>query len=47
MSEHLTVLDIIDKSTKYLNKRGVPNSKCDVEWIISQVTKRGKLELYF
>ena len=46
MSEHLTVLDIIDKSTKYLNKRGVPNSKCDVEWIISHVTKRGKLELY-
>ena len=46
MSEHLTLLDIIDRSTEYLNKKGVPNSKCDVEWIISHVTQKGKLELY-
>jgi release factor glutamine methyltransferase len=46
MSEHLTLLDIINRSTEYLNKKGVPNSKCDVEWIISHVTQKGKLELY-
>ena len=46
MSEHLTLLDIIDRSTEYLNKKGVPNSKCDVEWMISHVTKKKKLELY-
>ena len=46
MSERLTILDIIKRSTEYLEKKGVPNSKCDVEWIISHITKKGKLELY-
>ena len=46
MNEHLTLLDVINRSTEYLNKRGVTNSKGDVEWIISHVTQMGKLELY-
>jgi release factor glutamine methyltransferase len=46
MSEKLTILDIIERSTEYLDKKGVPNSKCDVEWIISHITQKGKLELY-
>ena len=46
MSEHLTLLDVIERSTEYLNKKGVTNSKCDVEWIISYITQMIKLELY-
>ena len=46
MSEHLTHLDILKKSTEYLTKKGIPNSKCDAEWMISHVTKKKKLELY-
>ena len=41
MSEHLTLLDVIERSTEYLNKKGVTNSKCDVEWIISYITQKG------
>jgi len=42
----LSFLDIINKSTEYLKKRGVPNPKCDVEWIVATVTNKKRVELY-
>ena len=47
MSDHIiSFLEIINLSTEYLRKRGVPNPKCDVEWIVSSVTKQKRVELY-
>ena len=42
----LSFLDIINRSTEYLKKRGVPNPKCDVEWIVATVTNKKRVELY-
>ena len=42
----LSFLEIINGSTEYLRKRGVPNPKCDVEWIVSTVTNKKRVELY-
>ena len=47
MSENIiSFLEIINLSTEYLSKKGVPNPKCDVEWIVSSVTKQKRVELY-
>ena len=47
MSENIiSFLEIINLSTEYLSKRGVPNPKCDVEWIVSSVTNKKRVELY-
>lgn len=45
-NEHLTFLEVIKLSTDYLNKKGVPNSKVDTEWIVSSVTGKKRIELY-
>jgi len=45
-SKNLTFLDIIKLSTEYLEKRGVPNAKCDTEWIVSNITQNKRVELY-
>ena len=42
----LSFLEIINRSTDYLSKKGVPNPKCDVEWIVSSVTNKKRVELY-
>ena len=42
----LSFLDIINRSTEYLKKKGVPNPKCDVEWIVATVTNKKRVELY-
>ena len=42
----LSFLEIINASTEYLKKRGVPNPKCDVEWIVATVTSKKRVELY-
>lgn len=39
-NKHLTFLDIIKLSVEYLEKRGVPNAKCDTEWIVSNITQK-------
>ena len=44
--QQLNILDVIKKSTQYLLGKGVPNPKCDSEWIVSHVTKKKKLDLY-
>jgi release factor glutamine methyltransferase len=45
-NKHLTFLDIIKLSVEYLEKRGVPNAKCDTEWIVSNITQKKRVELY-
>lgn len=45
-NKHLTFLDIIKLSAEYLEKRGVPNAKCDSEWIVSNITQKKRVELY-
>lgn len=45
-NENLTFLEVIQLSTDYLNKKGVPNSKVDTEWIVSSVTGKKRIELY-
>lgn len=45
-NKHLTFLDIITLSVKYLEKKGVSNAKCDTEWIISSITQKKRVELY-
>lgn len=42
----LSFLDIINRSAEYLKKRGVPNPKCDVEWIVGSITGKKRVELY-
>jgi len=42
----LTILEVIEKSSEYLKKKGVPSAKCDVEWIVSSVLKRPRMELF-
>ena len=44
--EHLTCLEVIDKSSEFLRLKGVPSPKCDSEWIISSVLEKKRLELY-
>ena len=47
MSDNIiSFLEIINLSTEYLTKKGVPNPKCDVEWIVSSVTNKKRVELY-
>lgn len=45
-NENLTFLEVIQLSTDYLNRKGVPNSKVDTEWIVSSVTGKKRIELY-
>ena len=45
-NENLTFLEVIKLSAEYLEKKGVPNSKVDTEWIISFVTGKKRIELY-
>ena len=42
----LSFLEIINLSTEFLQKKGVPNPKCDVEWIVSFITNKKRVELY-
>ena len=42
----LSFLEIINLSAEFLRKKGVPNPKCDVEWIVSFITKKRRVELY-
>jgi release factor glutamine methyltransferase len=42
----ISYLEVINLSTEYLSKKGVPNPKCDVEWIVSSVTNKKRVELY-
>ena len=42
----LSFLEIINLSTEFLRKKGVPNPKCDVEWIVSFITKKKRVEIY-
>ena len=42
----LSFLEIINLSTEFLRKKGVPSPKCDVEWIVSFITKKKRVELY-
>ena len=44
--EHLTCLEVLDKSSEFLRMKGVPSPKCDSEWIISSVLEKKRLELY-
>lgn len=46
MNDRFTLIEIINRSIQYLIDKGVPNPKCDVEWIISHVTRKKKLDLY-
>ena len=46
INQLFTILEIIEKSTDFLNKKGIPNPKCDSEWIISKVLKKERLQLY-
>ena len=41
----LSFLEIINLSAEFLRKKGVPNPKCDVEWIVSFITKKRRVEL--
>jgi release factor glutamine methyltransferase len=45
-NKHLTFLDIITLSVEYLEKKGIPNAKCDTEWIVSSITQKKRVELY-
>ena len=42
----LTILEVVQKSTEYLNKAGVPNARLDAEWIISHSLDLGRMDLY-
>lgn len=46
IDENFTILEIIEKSSSFLRKKGVPNPKCDAEWLISFAIKKSRLDIY-
>lgn len=45
-SSELSIIDVLTKSSQFLVRHGVPNSKIDAEWLVSHVLKCKRLELY-
>ncbi len=43
---HVTILDLIQKTTSYFEKCGVPNARLDVELLLGHVLKLRRMELY-
>jgi len=46
MAEELTVLDVVRKSTEFLEKKGVESPRLNAEWLIAHVLGFGRMELY-
>lgn len=44
--EFHTCLEILCKSSDFLNRKGVPSPKCDSEWIVSAVLQKNRMALY-
>lgn len=42
----MTILDLIQKTTPFLEKAGVPNARLDVEWLLAHVLKMRRMDLY-
>ena len=45
-SSELSIIDVLTKSSQFLVRHGVPNSKLDAEWLVSHVLKCKRIELY-
>lgn len=46
MAEAFTVLDVVRKSTDFLDKKGVESPRLNAEWLIAHVLGLGRMELY-
>ncbi|MCH6256458.1 peptide chain release factor N(5)-glutamine methyltransferase [Puniceicoccaceae bacterium K14] len=46
MSETLTVLDVIKKSTDFLNGKGIENARFNAEWLIAAALDLDRMQLY-
>ncbi len=46
MSEPLTILEVLERSTEYLKKKGVKSAKCDTEWMLSHVIECSRMDLF-
>ena len=42
----LTYREVIEKTTEFLTRKGVPSAKCDTEWIVSFLTNKKRMEMY-
>ncbi len=46
MSETLTVLEVVRKSSDFLEKKGVESSRLNAEWLVAHALGIGRMELY-
>ncbi|MBT3482387.1 MAG: peptide chain release factor N(5)-glutamine methyltransferase [Opitutales bacterium] len=46
MAEELTVLDVVRKSTDFLDKKGVESPRLNAEWLIAHALGLGRMDLY-
>jgi release factor glutamine methyltransferase len=44
--DYLTFREVFDKSHQFLSQKGVPSPKCDIEWIVSHVTGKSRMNIY-
>lgn len=42
----LTYREVIEKTTEFLTRKGIPSAKCDAEWIVSFLTNKKRVEMY-
>ena len=45
-NKSLSILEVISKSSNFLEKKGVPNHKTDAEWLIAHVLGCKRMDLY-
>lgn len=45
-NESLSILEVVTKSSEYLERKGVPNYKIDAEWLVAFVLGCKRMDLY-
>ena len=45
-NKSLSILEVISKSSNFLEKKGVPNHKTDAEWLIAHALGCKRMDLY-
>ena len=45
-AQALNVKDILDKSTKYLESKGIESPRLNAEWLLAHILGKGRIELY-
>lgn len=45
-NDPLTILEVISKSSLYLERKGVPNHKIDAEWLVASALNCKRMDLY-